>query len=125
MQISKDKTAAIKPFLLGAAGGAIALAIVGFSWGGWKTGGGAEKIATMRAETATVAALAPICVETFRNLPDAAVQLASLQKLQSYDQRGFIEKGGWATGPDGKTPNSLVAKACADALVKLKAADLG
>jgi hypothetical protein len=30
--------AATKPFLWGAAAGAIALAIVGFNWGGWLTG---------------------------------------------------------------------------------------
>jgi hypothetical protein len=39
-----------KPALWGAAGGAIALAIVGFSWGGWVTGKKAETSAAERAK---------------------------------------------------------------------------
>ena len=31
-----------KPALWGAAGGAVAAAIIGFTWGGWVTGGKAE-----------------------------------------------------------------------------------
>ena len=119
---SSDK---IKHLLTGAAAGAIALAVVGFGFSGWKTGGGAEKMAATRAETATVAALAPVCVQAFRSLPDAGLQLASLQKLGSSDQRSFVEKGGWATAIGGKAPDSAVARACADNLSKLKAADLG
>jgi hypothetical protein len=34
MEISKEARAAVKPALWGAAAGAIALAIVGFNWGG-------------------------------------------------------------------------------------------
>lgn len=125
MNISKDKTAAIKPMLMGAAGGAIALAIVGFSWGGWTTAGTAEKMAVKRAEMATVAALAPLCVDNFRKQPGAGAQLATFQKLGGYEQRGFIEKAGLATAMGSKGPDSSVAQACADTLSKLKAADLG
>lgn len=35
----------LKPALYGALAGATALAIAGFSWGGWVTGGTAEQIA--------------------------------------------------------------------------------
>lgn len=35
----------LKPGLFGAGIGAVALAIVGFSWGGWVTGGTAEAMA--------------------------------------------------------------------------------
>ena len=45
----------------GAVGGAIALAIVGFSYGGWVTGGTAQQMAQQRSDAAVVAALAPIC----------------------------------------------------------------
>jgi hypothetical protein len=34
--------AEVKPACWGAVGGAVALAIVGFMWGGWVTGGKAE-----------------------------------------------------------------------------------
>jgi hypothetical protein len=125
MQMSKDAISTVKSVLLGAAGGAIVLAIVGFNWGGWVTGGTAEKYAMQRAEAAVVLALSPICVDNFRRQPDALAQLASLQKLSSYDQRGFVEKGGWATAMGAKNPNSGVARACADSLSQMKVGDLG
>ncbi len=55
-----------KPALWGAAGGAILLAIVGFTWGGWMTTSSANKLADQRADTAVVAILTPICVDKFQ-----------------------------------------------------------
>ncbi len=55
-----------KPALWGAAGGAVALAIVGFTWGGWMTTGTANKLEDQRANSAVVAILTPICVEKFQ-----------------------------------------------------------
>ena len=52
----------LKPAFWGAVGGAAALAIVGFSWGGWVTANTADTNAKQRSEKAVVAALAPICV---------------------------------------------------------------
>lgn len=107
----------IKPALWGAAGGAIALAIVGFSWGGWVSGGRAEADATQRARTAVVVALAPVCVEKFQHAADVPTNLAALKKADSWAQGEFVEKGGWAAIP-GSTPEqvSAVAKACATLL---------
>ncbi len=65
-----------KPALWGAAGGAIALAIVGFTWGGWMTTGTANKLADQRADTAVVAILTPICVDKFQQNGDATANLA-------------------------------------------------
>jgi hypothetical protein len=42
MDISKETKATARSVLWGAAARAIALAIMGFSWGGWMTGGAAE-----------------------------------------------------------------------------------
>jgi alpha/beta superfamily hydrolase len=126
MEISKETKAAVRPALWGAAAGAIALAIVGFSWGGWVTGGAAETIATNRAETAVVVALTPICVEKFRHAADASANLAEMKKTTySWDQGKFVEKGGWATMPGSTYPNSAVAKACAESLGSAKAAESG
>jgi hypothetical protein len=122
--MTSSNFASAKPFLLGAAGGAILLAIVGFTWGGWVSGGTADKMASQRADAAVVQALAPICVQNFRVQIDAATQLVTLQKLSSYEQRGFVEKGGWAAIPGTTEVNPAVARACADALSKLSAADL-
>ena len=71
---------ATKPALWGIAGGAIAMAIVGFSWGGWVTGSRAEADATQRANSAVVVALAPVCVEKFKHATDVAANLAALKK---------------------------------------------
>ena len=69
-----------KPTLWGAAGGAVALAIVGFTWGGWMTTGAANKLADERADSAVVAVLTPICVEKFQQSGDAIANLAALKK---------------------------------------------
>jgi hypothetical protein len=107
-----------KPALWGIVGGAIAAAIVGFTWGGWVTGSKAEAEATQRANTAVVVALAPLCVEKFQGNADVAANLAQLKKTDSWSQGEFVEKGGWATLP-GKSASdqvSAVAKACAGLL---------
>ena len=124
MEIPKETKAALKPALWGAAAGAIALAIVGFNWGGWVTGGTAETIAKSRAATAVVAVLAPICVEKFRQAAGASANLAEMKKATSWNQSTFIEKGGWATMPGSTEPDSAVARACAETLGREKAADL-
>jgi hypothetical protein len=104
-----------KPALWGMAGGAVALAIVGFSWGGWTTGGKAESTATMRANDAVVAALAPVCVDKFQRATDASANLVALKKYDTWSQGDFVEKGGWATVPGMNSSErvSAVAKACA------------
>ncbi len=125
MEIPKETKAAVKPALWGAAAGAIALAIVGFNWGGWVTGGTAETIAKNRAATAVVAVLAPICVEKFRQAAGASANLAEMKKATyASDQSRFIEKGGWATMPGSTEPDSAVARACAQTLGSEKAVDL-
>ncbi|TFV37935.1 hypothetical protein [Bradyrhizobium niftali] len=125
MEISRETKAAVRPALWGAVAGAIALAIVGFSWGGWVTGGTAETLARNSAATAVVAALAPICVEKFRQAADASTNLVEMKKATyAWDQSKFVEKGGWATMPGSTEPNSAVAKACAESLGSKKAVEL-
>ena len=104
-----------KPAIWGIAGGAIALAIVGFTWGGWVTGSKAEADATQRAKAAVVVALAPVCVENFQRTTGVSTNLAALKKADSWSQGDFVEKGGWATVPGSGTSEqvSAVAKACA------------
>lgn len=109
-----------KPAVWGAALGAVAMAIAGFSWGGWVTGGTSEKTAAMRASTAVTSALAPVCVAKFQGASDAATNLAALKKADTWSQGDFVEKGGWATMPGATNPPeqiSSVAKACATLLV--------
>lgn len=112
-----------KPALWGAAGGAVVLAIVGFSWGGWVTGGKAEAVASARVESALVDALAPVCVAKFRRDAGVETNLVALGKIDSWSQGDFIEKGGWATvaNSTATAPVSSVAKACGEILTKPKA----
>jgi hypothetical protein len=104
-----------KPVLWGMAGGALALAIVGFSWGGWTTGGKAESAAATRADDAVVAALAPVCVDKFQRATDASANLVALRKSDTWSRGDFVEKGGWATVPGTHSTGrvSAVAQACA------------
>ena len=71
----------LKPGLQGAAIGAVALAIVGFTWGGWVTGGTAEKMASDQAKFEVIAALAPICVEQSKQDPQVVAALAVCRTL--------------------------------------------
>jgi hypothetical protein len=124
MDISQETKATARSVLWGAVAGAIALAIVGFSWGGWVTGGSAETLATSRAATAVVVALTPICVEKFRQAADASANLTEMKKATYVsDKSKFVEKGGWATMPGSTEPNSAVARACAESLGREKAVE--
>ena len=102
--------------LQGAAAGAVASIVIGFSWGGWMTGSTANRLAVERVDTAVVAALTPVCVEKFLQNSDATANLAALQKISTYWEQGdYVVKGGWATGYD-------LARACAEKLLQAKTA---
>jgi hypothetical protein len=103
--------------LQGAAAGAVMTMIIGFSWGGWMLGGTVEMVAKERADSAVVAALAPICVDKFRREPDATENLSALNKFRfDWDRDLFLEKGGWATMPGATSPDPAVARICAETL---------
>jgi len=109
-----------KPAFWGTVIGALGIMIVGFSWWGWTTGQTAQSMARERADAAVVAVLTPICVASFMQQPDATVKLVELQKTSSWQQSQLVEKGGWATLAGSNTPNTSVARACADELTKTK-----
>lgn len=112
--------AEVKPAFWGAVCGAAALAVVGFNWGGWVTGGAAETMASQRASKAVIAALAPICADNFRLGKDATAQLVELKKAKSWEQGTFVSKGGWATMPGTKAVDTSMANACAEMIVAAK-----
>ncbi|MGB8631660.1 MAG: hypothetical protein WCD69_20150 [Xanthobacteraceae bacterium] len=109
--------------LQGVAIGAVASMVIGFSWGGWVTGGAATKLANELADTAVVAALTPTCVEKFLQNSDAKANLAALQKISTnWEQGQYLENGGWATRPGATSSDYRLARACAEKLVQLKTA---
>jgi hypothetical protein len=106
----------VKPGLYGAGIGAVALAIVGFSWGGWVTGGTAKEMASETARAQVVAALVPICVEQSKHDPQVDETLAQLKAAMSYQRSDMLMEAGWATMPGSSDPDRYVARACMDAL---------
>jgi hypothetical protein len=110
----------LKPAFWGVVVGVVGIMILGFAWWGWVLGSTAERMAKERADGAVTAVLVPICVERFMGQADAAAKLAAFQRIMSWQQSQFIEKGGWATATGSTSPNAAVAKACAQELVKIK-----
>ena len=79
------------------AGSIIAATVVGFSWGGWTTGGSAQDMADKAAASARQELAAVVCVDRFMAAQGADVQLTALKEItSSYAQGKFIEEGGWA-----------------------------
>lgn len=107
----------LKPMLQGAVIGAIGLALIGFTWGGWVTGGSAETLAKQKASAAVVSALAPICHDNFRRSTDASARLIELKKAGTWEQANLVEKAGWAKMPGSASIDSTMARACADLIV--------
>jgi hypothetical protein len=105
-----------KPMVWGAVVGAVACMIVGFSWGGWVTGGTARKDAATAAHDAVVVALAPICAAQYRAQSDGPAKIAELAKASSWERGSVVEKSGYALMPGSKTTDSDVARACAEML---------
>jgi hypothetical protein len=109
------------------AGSVIAATIVGFSWGGWTTGGSAQEMAENSAAQARQELAAVVCVDRFMAAPDVGVQLTALKELErSYQQGKFVADGGWAiivpasspTDYTTRTDDRKAAGLCAEELAK-------
>lgn len=107
-----------KPALVGAGVGAVALAVVGFSWGGWMTSASATEMSSMQSMAATTTALTPYCVLNSKNDPKATEVLAEIEKANSYKRRGMLEEAGWATPLGAEKPDRALAEACLTALTE-------
>ena len=105
----------IKPLLWGAIGGAIITMIIGFSWGGWVTGGSAQE----RLDVAVLPLAAEICANNFKADPDFEKNLAALKKEDNWQRDGYIEKGKWSVMAGDDTSKSGVADACVEKLSDL------
>lgn len=91
--------------------------IIGFSWGGWVTGGTARTTAESTAHDAVVKRLAPICVVQSGRDPAKAVKLVALKDESAWQRGEYVGKQGWATMPGEQEPDSRVAQACATLLM--------
>jgi hypothetical protein len=119
---------ASKTVLFWACAGSVMVAtIVGFSWGGWVTGGSAQEMAEESAAQARQELAAVVCVDRFMAAPDAGVQLTVLQEITTPRAQGkFVEDGGWAIIVPASSPTDYKARAddrkaaglCAEELAK-------
>ena len=109
------------------AGSVIVATIVGFSWGGWVTGGSAREMAEEFAAQARQELAAVVCVDRFMAAPDAGVQLTALQEMTGASAQGkFVADGGWAiivpasspTDYKTRTDDRKAAGLCAEELAK-------
>lgn len=91
--------------------------IIGFAWGGWVTGGTAQKMAEVMAKDAVVQRLAPICVVQFNQDPGKDQKLKELKEASAFQRDDYVEDQGWATMPGEEEPDSEVADECAKLLM--------
>ena len=101
-------------------GASIATMIVGFTWGGWTTGGRATLMADLAVRQARAELISDICVHNFASAADAAENLKQLKSKSSWEQDDFIKNGGWAMVAGLSKPVPDAADTCADTLVNLK-----
>ena len=126
---------ASKAVLLWACAGSVIVAtIVGFSWGGWVTGGSAREMAEDSAAQARQELAAVVCVDRFMAAPDAGVQLTALKEMTTSRAQGkFVEDGGWAiivpasspTDYKGRSDQREAAGLCAEELAKREMPTIG
>jgi hypothetical protein len=111
-----------KTMLFWSCAGSVAVALVlGFTWGGWVTGGTAREMAATAGDASRYELASVICVEKFLAAPDAQAQLTELKGISSsYRQRQFIEAGGWAVMPTKDTAARQSAELCAKVLTNLE-----
>ena len=109
------------------AGSVLVATIVGFSWGGWVTGGSAREMAEDSAAQARQELAAVVCVDRFMAAPDAGDQLTALQEITTpRAQSKFVEDGAWAiivpasspTDYTGRSDHREAAELCAEELAK-------
>ena len=103
-------------------GSIILTMIIGFAWGGWVTGGTAQKMAEVMAGDAVVQRLAPICVMQFNQDPEKDQKLEELLATNTRQRRSYVEKQSWAIMPGETKPERNVAQACAEQITQLSQA---
>lgn len=101
-----------KPGLYGALGGAIAISILGFTYGGWTTSGAAQDMAQDHASKAVASAMVPVCLDMSASDPDRAEKLASVRDASGFGRRRAMMETGWATLPGTDTASGDLATAC-------------
>ncbi len=83
-----------KTMLVWSCVGSVAVAlVVGFTWGGWVTGGTARDMAGDAGSTSRYELASVICVERFLEAPDAEAQLAELKAHRQLLSPAAVHRG--------------------------------
>jgi hypothetical protein len=93
--------------------------IIGFGPSGWVSGGTAEQRVNEAKLAARHELAAALCVEEFMASADAQARLTKLKEASYWERSEVVAKGGWATMPDRKEPNTVVASMCAAQLSEM------
>jgi hypothetical protein len=99
----------------------VATLIVGFGPGSWMTRGAADAIAAEASQKARTELAAVVCAEQFIADADAGARLRKLKEANRYDRDDMVSAGGWATMPDEKQPDLVVATRCGELLAEREA----
>ena len=114
MKVNKEK---IKTGVWSAIGGAVAVMIIGFGWGGWVLGSTSQQKADTMVADALVARLAPMCLEQFNKDAQKETKLKELTALNRWEREKYVEEQGWATMPFEKEADSKVAEVCVEQIL--------
>ncbi|UXX82225.1 hypothetical protein [Roseovarius pelagicus] len=101
-----------KPGVYGALVGAVAVSILGFTWGGWTTAGSAEEMADSFAAEQVTLAMVPVCLGLSEADAERVEILATLREASGFQQRNAMMETGWATLPGTDAPSRDLADAC-------------
>jgi hypothetical protein len=106
----------LKPGIYGAVIGAVFVGVVGFSWGGWVTGGTANDRAMAMSRDDVVTSMVPVCLDMARTDPTRADKFATIRAASTYHRRDALMAAGWATMPGTDAADRDIAQACLAAL---------
>jgi hypothetical protein len=99
----------------------VATMVVGFTWGGWVTGGTADEMATDARDSGRAELAAAVCVDRFLDETAVAANLAELKEKSKWQRGDYIEDGGWTTPIGFEKPIEGAADLCATQLVEMEA----
>ncbi|MSP05002.1 MAG: hypothetical protein EXR05_07140 [Acetobacteraceae bacterium] len=85
---------AMKPVLLGVVSGALAMAIAGFGFVGWKTGTNAVQMAKNQVSKALITAMVPFCVAKAHLDQDAGTMAKFRVESSSYARTKITQAAG-------------------------------
>ena len=90
--------------------------VIGFTWGGWVTGGTAQEM----TQEARRNLAATFCVNRFMADADVAAHYAKFMETSDWQRDDFIQDGGWAKLPALERPLAGIADLCADKLATVE-----